>query len=239
MPVAVQGGTSTDGPAYITADGAANYFGWCATARDASSTEGARGSKIDIATRTSITPFMVGLKENVLLETSTGRCWKWRRVCFTIKGAEFVQDFSPSTSNWFREDSKGWRRLLTPVPSGGELDLLTNIMFRGTFGDDWTDPFVAQLDPRRITIKYDKFRTIRSGNEQGVSRRVPLWHSMRKNLYYRDDEDGGTTEDLVTSVDSRAGMGDYFVIDIIRSVGTAGSDQMTFEPQATLYWHEK
>jgi len=46
--------------------------------------------------------------------------------------------------------------------------------------------------------------------------------------------------DSAVSVDGKAGMGNYYVVDIFRKHGV-NDDQstLTFTPEATFYWHEK
>lgn len=63
---------------------------------------------------------------------------------------------------------------------------------------------------------------------------------MNKNLVYDDDESGEQEQGAYTSVDSKAGMGDYYVLDLVQS-GTGGStsDLFLITANSTLYWHEK
>jgi len=63
---------------------------------------------------------------------------------------------------------------------------------------------------------------------------------MNKTLVYNDEERGDTEESAYYSVGSKAGMGDYYVVDIFRPrVGSTTSNQLLFSPNTTLYWHEK
>jgi len=99
---------------------------------------------------------------------------------------------------------------------------------------------IAKTDQSRVSVKYDVTRTIASGNDRGIVRKYKLYHPMNKNLVYNDDEVGGRTTSSNYSVDSKLGMGDFWVVDLIRSrYGAASSDVMIFSPQATLYWHER
>lgn len=63
---------------------------------------------------------------------------------------------------------------------------------------------------------------------------------MNKNIVYDDDESAITETPDFYSVDSKAGMGDYYIMDIIQP-GTGGSstDLFRMEITASLYWHEK
>jgi hypothetical protein len=62
---------------------------------------------------------------------------------------------------------------------------------------------------------------------------------MNKTLVYDDDEAGGQTSQDYFSVSSKAGMGDYYVMDIFQCPNGNGSDNLTVSPEATLYWHER
>jgi len=63
---------------------------------------------------------------------------------------------------------------------------------------------------------------------------------MNKNLVYDDDESGDNETTNYYSVDSRAGMGDYYIYDIITpGAGGVASDQILLTSNASLYWHEK
>lgn len=63
---------------------------------------------------------------------------------------------------------------------------------------------------------------------------------MNQNLVYDDDEAGAAEVTNRFSVDSKAGMGDYYIYDLF-SPGTGGTstDQIVIVPNSTLYWHEK
>ena len=65
-----------------------------------------------------------------------------------------------------------------------------------------------------MNLKYDKSDALRRGNDAGVIKRFKMWHPMRKNLRYDEDEEGDYTESVPLSTTSHLGMGDYYVIDI-------------------------
>ena len=52
------------------------------------------------------------------------------------------------------------------------------------------------MDTTRVNLKYDKVRRITSGNDAGVIKRFKMWHPMRKNLRYDEDEEGDYTESV-------------------------------------------
>lgn len=63
---------------------------------------------------------------------------------------------------------------------------------------------------------------------------------MNKNLHYQSDEDGNNQSSSPYSVETKLGLGDYYILDIISAgTGATSSDRMSFDPEATLYWHEK
>lgn len=215
---------------------------FCATARPGTGSNGVQGSPLDNAMRTSTTCFMRGLKENIEVITNNGRAWQWRRICFTLRG-EFL---TGAVSTGYRLDTltgNGNVRLLNSWGNGftdAHLASLADILFKGTQLTDWTDPFTAPVDTKRVGLKYDRTRIIQSGNEQGVLRKFKIWHPMNKNLVYADEENGDDEITNKYSVDAKPGMGDYFVVDIIKAgLGGTTTDRMAFTPQASLYWHEK
>lgn len=222
-----------------------NIMLWCPTARDLTTGIGQpKVSIADEATRTSSTCYMRGLKEVIEIQTNSGTAWQWRRICFTMKDPAQIGnsvDYGP-----YFENSNGFARYLYNVSSGTSVDanvlgLIQNVVFKGEVNSDWTDRMTAPLDTRRISVKSDTTTIIQSGNSSGVLRRYNRWYPMNKNLVYDDDERGGsTTYGNVFSTSSKAGMGDYYILDIIiAGQGAADSDRMLFNPSATLYWHEK
>lgn len=232
-------GTFVLGGAVIPAGtGAVNQFLWCATARPAESTLGVAGSAIDKAIRTNTNCFMRGLKENVSLRTNSGLAWRWRRICFTMKGDTLnfgVND--PDTSNVARQTSNGMMRLVHEDLS--TIDRVTQVVFRGQNQTDWVNHFIAPIDTRKINLKFDRTRVIQSNNNSGTVRYYKDWFPMNHNIYYDDEENGDKTNVNMFSVENKQGMGDYYVYDIFEPQGGTSEDAIQFEPQARLYWHEK
>lgn len=244
---AQSGGTSYSSavPAVVTGgqtvNGAATFL-WCATARDATtSTTNVPGSRFTQATRTSSTPYMVGLKEAIEIQVATGMPWQWRRICFTFKGPlGLTYDSGTAVA---LETTSGWMRILNQIAgdqSNGQQYILFEKLFKGQYNIDWNDVMTAKVDNTRVTLKYDSTCTLASGNEDGFIRRYNRWHSMYKTLVYDDDESGGTVQMRGFSTEGKAGMGDYYVVDLFRArTGATTSDQLSFRPESTLYWHEK
>ncbi|ASH99161.1 capsid protein [Giant panda associated gemycircularvirus] len=253
-------GTLVAGPGSITAigtqTGASSYnnrvsgYIWCPTARDFStSSGGGKGTTADLATRTASICYMRGLKERIEIQTSSGAPWQWRRICFRFRGNLYGQSGQNSQAGNYQthvETSNGYRRLtlqfIDASATGNMVEnSLTSLIFRGSpSSDDWYDYMNAPLDPTRVDICYDKQTVISSGNTQGKVFRKNFWMPMNKNLVYDDDETGGTEQSSYYSMHGKQGMGDYYVVDFFKSgLGSTSSDILVFEPQSTLYWHEK
>lgn len=236
-------GTTTMHLGPQTLAGARTYIiPWIATARNLTDAGGVLFTKAEQAGRTATTCYMRGLKERIQIQTSSGVPWQWRRVCFTYRGQAIVApNVGLSQYAPYQETTSGMMRSVTDWNrSSAAITPLLDIMFKGRQQTDWNSYFGAPLDSTRISIKYDKTRIIQSGNTSGVMRNVKLWHPMNHNLVYNDEEaaDTETTADL--SVSSKQGMGDYYVVDIIAGgTGSTSTDFFSFEPTASLYWHEK
>jgi len=235
--------TTTVSPLYVTGATGALCL-WNATAQSLY-TASNYNTVVDQSARTATTCYMVGLSERLRIQTSSGLPWFWRRICFTTKG-EFPSVTSPSPINpetYYVDTSNGINRLwlnLNINNSSNALAALQGILFRGQQGKDWDDYLTAPVDPTRVTKKYDRTVTFRSGNALGIVREPKLYHPMNANLVYDDDENGDAEQTSAYSTDSKMGMGDYFVLDIILP-GTGGSatDLLQLRSTSTLYWHEK
>lgn len=217
---------------------------WNATARDLY-TAGNLNTIVDVAARTSTTCYMVGLSERLRIQTSSGLPWFWRRICFTIKGI-FPPNSSSSPTNpekYYTDSTIGISRTwlnLNINNSAGALGSIQNILFKGAQGKDWDDYLTAIVDNTRVTLKYDKTVTFKSGNANGTVSEKKLWHPMRSNLVYDDDENGDSELTSYVSTDAKAGMGDYLVLDLILpGRGGTASDLMEIKSTTSLYWHEK
>ena len=203
---------------------------WCATARD-------RENDTLQNSRTATSCFMRGLKERITFSANSGRSWRWRRICFTAKG--LFSNLAGSIDS-LEMSPNGWVRLLTNQDASTWGNVVKGTLFRGASGLDWYDIFDAKTDNSRLTIKYDQTRILNSGNEFGKFSHFKMWHPMNKNLVYGDDENGATDNDPLYSSLGKAGMGDYYVVDILQAgQGATQDDTILFNPQATLYWHEK
>ncbi|AGU67660.1 capsid protein [Gerygone associated gemycircularvirus 2] len=220
---------------------------WCATAQDLTVQDGSFGTVALAAARTSTSCYMKGLSEHIRIQTSTGLPWFWRRICFTLKGDDLFRfstsDTPTSTSNRYLDTTGGMQRLFFNELNNAQSNTINNhdaIIFKGAKGIDWIDYIVAPIDTSRINLKYDKVTLLRSGNANGTIKEAKLWHGMNKNLQYDDDESGDKESTSYTSVDSKIGMGDYFVMDMFYpGAGGAAADIILVQANSTLYWHEK
>lgn len=211
------------------------FFIWNATARPGEYSDSTRGSKYDTSLRTSESIYAKGLKERLTLETNNAAPWEWRRICFTSKDSFGSTD--PDTATLFRRTSNGMVRL---VSAQALPTYLNDQLFDGQRNQDWLSAITAPVSTKHFTIRYDKTRVIKSTNNAGTIRNYNLWHSMEKNIVYAGEQEGETMVDESTSVTGKAGMGNYYVVDIFRKHGV-NDDQstLTFTPEATFYWHEK
>jgi len=231
--------TYNAGPAYLVAN-TLYLIPWIATARDLTKGSGTQfGAPAEEATRTATTCYMVGLKEKINMVTYDGTPWRWRRVCFTLKGLT-IPNLSVPGGLLYNELASGYVRVVNSV-TGSTIDAnICALIFRGAPSQDWLDVMNAPIDTRRVSIKYDKTINVCAGNGNGVSRSFPRWHKMGHNLVYDDDEAGAGESTGVVSAPGRQGMGDYYVVDFIRGEGPSTNvAQASWYTESTLYWHEK
>lgn len=231
------------GSAFVNA-ATSGIFVWCPTAQSFNSDSLSRNQ----ASRSATTCYMVGLKENLRIQTSSGIPWFHRRICFTARGTSYFNVASPSdtptqVTQPYVSTSNGYERLWLNEFVNGSANTIAGqygLLFRGIQGQDWNDPITALVDPTRVDVKFDKTYTMQSGNSNGIIRERKLWHPMKHNIVYDDDEAGSGEQSSLFSVDSKQGMGDYYVVDIIQAgVGGTSSDLLTMNATSTLYWHEK
>lgn len=231
------------GNGYVNNGGA--FFIWCPTAQ----TLDLNSTVQNVSSRSSSTCYMKGLSEHIRIQTSSGIPWFHRRICFTTRGISpfntaAQQDnamFQPYTP--YSDTTNGIERLffntqnnVMPVTQAG----MWTVLFKGTNGRDWNDLLMAPVDNSRVTVKFDKTWTMQSGNTNGIVRERKLYHPMNKNLVYDDDESGDVEVGAYFSTEAKAGMGDYYVVDIIQAgSGATSSDFLQISANSTLYWHEK
>uniref|UniRef100_A0AAU6S592 Capsid protein n=1 Tax=Myotis emarginatus feces associated gemycircularvirus 2 TaxID=3139992 RepID=A0AAU6S592_9VIRU len=229
---------------YISAATGAFYI-WCATSRDLL-VGGQLAPKANESARTATTCYMRGLSEKLRIQSSSGLPWFHRRICFTAKGPtpyrlQYTGDSGAAAVEL--ENSNGYVRFWQNQAVNNTTNYQNEVfalIFKGAQGVDWSDLITAPVDQRRITVKFDKTWTYRSGNANGMVKETKLWHAMNHNLVYNDDEAGTAEGTSAFSTTSKAGMGDYYVIDIIGGgAGGTASDILRIDSTSSLYWHEK
>lgn len=197
--------------------------------------------------REETTCYLVGLKEKISILTNSSQPWRWRRIVFTHKGPlPLGEQFEGSRVYSTTTDVTGrdtYFRTLAPLPVTAKQPLV-DYLFKGqgTGGlgiQDWVDIITAPMDTTRIKTMHDRVTRIQSGNDSGVMRTYSRWHPVRKNIVYGDEEIGNQMLSSFFSTNSRPGIGDIYVLDIFTCLSTAASDQLSFTPTATWYWHEK
>lgn len=226
--------TRQAGPAVLLGNSDPYIMIWMPTARE-------RSSLNLPAQRNSEICYMKGLREKIRIQTNSGLTWKWRRFCFTMKGAELWANRQPGDF-WLNDwgGSPGYTVRPYNYWQQSEITAFERRVFRGQPQIDYRHSIEAELDSDLITVAYDKTFTIQSGNAQGVWRDYKMWHPMEKNLNYADDESGIGVVPQVYSNFGKPGMGDFYVVDIIQPslLGTA-SDRLQIDSNSTLYWHER
>jgi len=239
------GEPGTEGPVGATFTGTNNYsVVWSPTARGSTASSGLRGSKFYEQLRTAVTTYAVGVKETIRIATSGAVGWHWRRICFTMKGEDLYlgdrDSFDLSTSPVARLVSDGMKRAL--IYAEPALDT-RGVIFKGNQNVDWTDVMTAPVDTSKITVQYDRTRHIKSGNAAGQTLITKLWHPMKKNIVYDEDQNGEAMTESFYSVGGKPGMGDYYIVDFFQSDFILGESEpqnsLYFEPTATYYWHER
>lgn len=238
------GSTSYSGNSAVITGNAIYCFPWIATARigvDYVNPGTDDPNPINEAARTSDVCYMRGLKESILITTSSGQPWRWRRVCFTLKGDDIYQQDVPGYAFSLFTAQQGHVRVLNNIGTNtSAYATLNDVIFDGEAGLDWSTVFNAKLDTQRINVKYDRTRTISSGNANGILRNSKQWHPMNKNLQYADDESGGSYVAGRYSTRNEGTMGDYYIVDyFLAGLGATTDDRLAFNSEATLYWHEK
>jgi len=223
----------------ILKGGVTYIFPFAATARGLLNSDGDIAGPAEEATRTSTECYMRGYKEIVQIQTSSGMPWQWRRICFTMKGTRL----SALTSDGYylnRLTSSGYMRIVNNISGTTFGSNLVDLIFQGINGVDWVGIFNARTDDRLVDIKYDRTRLIQSGNASGVMRNYRHWHPMNETLVYGDEEAGMDERTSDYSTTGKGGMGDYYIVDIISAgTGATATDNLSFQPEAKLYWHER
>lgn len=241
--------TTQAGTAFVSgAAGTIGYFLFHVTAQNLTAVGGGANLLVNVAERTATTCFMRGFSERLRIQTNSGIPWFHRRICFCTRGGSpFTQivpaDTQLQPSGNSIDTSNGMQRLWLNSSINNQPATIASqygYLFKGVSGVDWSDVILAPVDTARVDLKFDHTWTLKSGNANGTVVERKLWHSMNKNLVYDDDESGEAEQSSYFSVDSKQGMGDYYILDLITpGLGGSTSDAINIFSNSSLYWHER
>lgn len=227
--------------------GRTSMFLWSPTARDLTDSTGVANGVSYESSRTASTIYLRLLSEKIRMSTSDSTPWIWRRIVITTKSPlwrTLIPTEATSGKNKFPyiETTNGFSRLLQQwddlAGSPETQKTILDDLFRGKQGKDWSDPITAPVDTLTLNKLYDKTVTIRSGNDTGTVRMTRRTHTFNKTFRYFEDENGQFQDSAHWSSLGK-GMGDVFIVDFFSNFIGGASTLLKFEPEATLYWHEK
>ena len=241
------GGTVTAGPVSFNAVDGLQTMLWMPTGRTRETIQGGdQGTVDDTATRTASTVFYRGLRERVQIQTSGSGAWQWRRICFEFNSNALEVGIPGQTAvpQPYLFTSSGNMRGLGPGMQAGALGTaylqhVINFVFKGRQTVDYGSLFTAKTDPSRVKIVYDKLRIIQSHNDTGIIRNYKMWFPMNKTFVYDEDEDAAEQSEAVYGAATRGNMGNYYIFDLIFPALSNTDESISFDPEATLYWHER
>lgn len=185
--------------------------------------------------RNAQTIYWRGIREHAEVVTSSGAAWRWRRVIFSTKA-----NIPNLVSNV--ETSNGWPRAMVEMsgdPPAPVRNQLESLIFQGQAGQDWSNVFHGKIDNKRVRVHYDKTRHLQSGNDRGKFYTFKQWIPLNKNMNYDDDERGKDESAQSYAAQGIGGLGDVYVYDMFECTTNDSTFQLSFNPMATLYWHEK
>ena len=227
MLMATTAGPSTSP---ITISSQQTFYLWSPTYRD-------RLTSVEQSSRNCTRVLFRGVRERWDVRVDTAG-WVHRRVVFWA----FL---TPSESIPFSQGSVGNNnityfrpfRQIDPSASSGLFEYL----WKGTSGTDY-QPFQrynAKLDNRRLRIVSDKSRTMNCGNDTTALNQYTMWTEINKSVVYDEEESGGQSVTSPWSVVGPNSPGNLFFLDIFYTQPLAdGGASLTFNNQATVYWHE-
>lgn len=207
---------------------------WMASARPVGNTF------IGEAQRGRQSTYARGLKERIIINCVGPSSWRWRRIVFVMKGV-LLFDQPNDNLPWYDTGASAnanMRRGIITMPDG-QYTRVKNFLYDGAEGNDWNTEFTAKVDTSRVTLLSDKTRSFNPGNQNGTTRAYNLWTPFNKTLVYSDDEDGAPGNTTYYSTQSKAGMGDVYVYDVVQNFSTVAGSTFQFVPEATYYWHER
>lgn len=198
--------------------------------------------------RTSQKIFLKGYSERFELIPNDGSTWWWRRIIYSYK-APMLPTVAIMASIGAQTDatSSSYRQMrdLSGQTGAGPYataqDTINEVLFQGTLGVDWNNPFNAKVDTSRVTLLSDTRVNLASGNALARPRVIKKYTPINKSLKYDDEENGLQITPSPLSVQTKEGVGNIYVLDFF--VCPAPSDpvltQLRIDVNSTLYWHEK
>ena len=210
---------TTTGRVISSSDSAELFvYNYCPTARQYENSD-------DPTDRSRHTVFWKGVREVGSMTTSSAVPWEWRRIVFEAKGLR------PESTHGLT--SNGYRRVAAPFFESETLAPL----FEGDSGD-FSRFMDGKVDTQQVKLHYDKKIVLRSGNDNIHFHQYKHYFPLNSNMYYADDEDRQNVISNNWCSNSRAGMGNLFILDMFRCCAE-GTHQLAWRPTATAYWHEK
>jgi len=187
--------------------------------------------------------YVPGFKERIELITNSGAAWQWRRIVFAMKGPEIRNAF-PIGTLYQQDNTSGVQRAVWNfLGSGADAEpsraSVEGPLFRGTSNVDWSDRMTAKIDTTRVTLLSDNMRQLLSGNDNGRHFTSARWIPVRKRVVYDEDESGQNKTLEAWSTSGKPGIGDIYIYDAFRCAGGTNTDELSFNPQCTYYWHER
>lgn len=218
---------------------------FCPTARDSMWTEGERE-----VTRQQSRVFARGYKERINIVTNDATNWMWRRIVFTTKN-RLWEAFPPGTVEKNYQGGTGtfqpgqvravWN--FNPALGGAAAAAVNYSVFEGERGNDWLNFMNAKTNKKFITVLSDTTKKLEGMNNSPRQYHFNRWYEFNKNFTYNEKERGETkpSEDYQSKFSSMENgtMGDVYVLDLFNSANGTSSNQLSFQPHGTYYWHEK
>lgn len=196
------------------------------------------------ATRT----YVKGYSQSYQLKPNSNDVWWHRRICFSVK--KFTDtDYTALMDTLGAQQSPGvvsWipMRNLSAGPEETPYrqvrQLATELLFRGTFGIDYVDYFLAKIDTTRVNLHSDRIKKTSSGNNVPNPVTYKFYDSINKSIVYDDEESGILLTVSPNSVESKPGIGDLYVLDMFHCpMSDSADDDILISSNSTYYWHER
>lgn len=236
-------GAGTNGPINFAVSSGLRAFVFMPTARTFD-VDGV--AKDEPSARTKQLTYARGYAEHSRLSLAGSTGWIWRRICFTAKGTNLISGFAAPSGGVVGQNSvyayttNGYVRTLYQTTGDPGWVPFYSYLFRGSASIDWNDIMTAKVDTTVVTLKSDRSRVLNPNLNGNKMFDFKDWMPMNHNLMYSDDELGTTLSGSPYSAYGKPGQGDYYVVDLFQpGSGGSSSDNITWQPEGTYYWHEK